>query len=80
MNQLLVRKIDPHTVQQLKARAHAHGVSTEEEHRRILQEALSRPDKARPSLIEYLSVTEVAPKFELDITRSTETEKRNTGL
>ena len=70
MSQLLVRKIDPHTVQQLKARANAHGISTEEEHRRILQETLSRPDKAKPSLIEYLSATEVVPEVELHITRS----------
>ncbi len=80
MSQLLVRKIDPHTVQQLKARASAHGVSAEEEHRRILEEALSRPEKAKPSLIEYLSTTEVAPGVELQINRSTEIEKRDTGL
>lgn len=80
MSQLLVRKIDPHTVQKLKARASAHGVSAEEEHRRILQEALSRPDKSKPSLIEYLSATEVAPEVELQITRSIEIEKRDTGL
>lgn len=80
MSQLLIRKIDPHTVQQLKARAIAHGVSAEEEHRRILQEALSRPYKAKPSLIEYLSATEVAPEVELQITRSTEIEERDAGF
>jgi plasmid stability protein len=79
MSQLLVRKVDPHTVQKLKARASAHGVSTEEEHRRILQEVLSRPT-AKPSLIEYLSTTEIAPEVELQITRSTEIEERDTGL
>ena len=80
VSQLLVRKVDPDIVQKLKARASEHGVSAEEEHRRILEEALSQPEKAKPSLIEYLSTTEVAPEVELQITRSTEIEKRDTGL
>ena len=79
MSQLLIRKVDPCTVQQLKARANAHGVSMEKEHRRILHEVLSRPG-TKPSLIEYLSTTEVAPQVELQITRSTEINKRDTGL
>ena len=80
MSQLLVRKIDSETVQKLKARASANGVSAEEEHRRILQEALSRPHQTKPSLIEYLSATEVAPDVELPITRSTDIEERDTCL
>lgn len=67
MSQLLVRKIDPDTVQKLEACARAHGVSTEEGHRRILQEALSQSDKVKPSLIEYLITTEVAPDIGLEI-------------
>jgi plasmid stability protein len=39
MSQLLVRKVDPQTIRKLKARASAHGVSTEEENRRILRKA-----------------------------------------
>lgn len=80
MSQLLVRKVDPQTVRKLKARASAHGVSAEEEHRRILQEALSRPTKEKPTLIEFLSQTEVAPEVELDLERSTEIEERDTGF
>lgn len=80
MSQLLVRKVDPKTIRKLKARARAHGVSTEEEHRRILCEALSRPTTGNPSLIEFLSSTEVAPDVELDLTRSTEIEERDTRL
>ena len=80
MSQLLVRKVDPQTIRKLKARARAHGVSTEEEHRRILREALSRPSTGKPSLIEFLSSTEVAPEVELDIGRSSEIEERDTGL
>ena len=80
MSQLLVRKIDPQTVRKLKARASAHGVSTEEEHRRILQEVLNRPVSSKPSLIQFLSDTEVAPEVELDLSRSTEIEERDTGF
>jgi plasmid stability protein len=80
MIQLLVRKVDPQTIRKLKARASAHGVSTEEEHRRILREALSRPNNGKPSLIEFLSSTEVTPEVELEIGRSTETEERDTGF
>jgi plasmid stability protein len=80
MSQLLVRKVDPQTVQMLKARANAHGVSTEEEHRRILREALSRPENEKPSLIEFLSRTAVAPDVDLKIERSHEIEERDTGF
>ncbi|MCB0830249.1 MAG: hypothetical protein KDB64_04955 [Solirubrobacterales bacterium] len=40
MAQLLVRGLDPELVRKLKMRAAENGVSAEEEHRRILQEAL----------------------------------------
>lgn len=80
MSQLLVRKVDPQTIRKLKARARAHGVSTEEEHRRILREALSRPANDKPSLIQFLSTAEVIPDVELEITRSNEIEERETGF
>jgi antitoxin FitA len=54
MAQLLVRKLDEVLVRKLKRRALAHGVSAEEEHRRILKEALSRAEVKRPSLVEFL--------------------------
>ena len=41
MAQLLVRNLDDALVRDLKKRAGEHGVSVEEEHRRILREALS---------------------------------------
>ncbi len=41
MAQLLVRNLDPALVRDLKKRAGEHGVSVEEEHRRILREAIS---------------------------------------
>lgn len=43
MAQLLVRDIESEVVRELKVRAAQHGHSAEEEHRRILREALSQP-------------------------------------
>ena len=80
MSQLLVRKINPQLVRKLKLRASAHGVSAEEEHRRILAEALNRPETQQPSLIEFLGQAELAPEVELDLTRSSEIEERDTGF
>jgi len=45
MPQLLVRNLEEEIVRDLKKRAGEHGVSVEEEHRRILREAL-RPNQA----------------------------------
>ena len=82
MAQLLVRDLDESLVKKLKRRARAHGVSTEEEHRRILREALSRPDGKELTLIEFLlsSEGEVAPDVELELDRSREIENRETGI
>jgi hypothetical protein len=46
MAQLLVRNLEDELVRDLKLRAGEHGVSVEEEHRRILRDALRR-DEAR---------------------------------
>jgi antitoxin FitA len=43
MAQLLVRDIESEVVRELKIRAARHGHSAEEEHRRILRQALSQP-------------------------------------
>jgi len=82
VTQLLVRNVEESVARRLKERAQAHGVSTEEEHRRILREAVSRPLEGRPSLIEFLSdpAFAVAPEVELDLRRSRVPEDRNTGL
>lgn len=42
---LLVRNIDSAVVKALKARAGRHGISVEEEHRRILRSALLGPTR-----------------------------------
>jgi plasmid stability protein len=82
MTQLLVRKVENSVAQKLKERAKAHGVSVEEEHRRILREAVSQPPQRKQSLIEFLSdpARAVAPSVELDLQRSRQAEDRATGI
>ncbi len=46
MAQLLVRNLPDAVVRALKLQAAAHGVSTEEEHRRILREAMAEAGKS----------------------------------
>ena len=54
MPQLIVRQIEEKVVRKLKQQAGAHGVSMEEEHRRILREALVGPSKKKRSFKEFL--------------------------
>ena len=54
MPQLIVRQIEEKVVRKLKERAGQHGISTEEEHRRILREALLGPSRKKRSFKEYL--------------------------
>ncbi len=54
MPQLIVRQIEEKVVKKLKQQAGAHGVSMEEEHRRILREALLGKAAKRISFKEYL--------------------------
>jgi plasmid stability protein len=62
MPQLIVRQIEEKIVKKLKARAGLHGVSMEEEHRRILREALFGKAGNRPSFKEFLrSMPDVGP-------------------
>ena len=53
MANLIVRNIDDDIADALKARASRHGLSAEAEHRLILQQVLTRPNKK--SFIEVLS-------------------------
>ncbi len=53
MAQLLVRGIDSELVRRLKVRAARHGTSAEEEHRRILLEAL-KPARSPRTLKDLL--------------------------
>lgn len=54
MPQLIVRQIEENVVRKLKERAGQHGISMEEEHRRILREALLGPAEKKRSFKEYL--------------------------
>jgi antitoxin FitA len=55
MAQLLVRNLDEDLVADLKRLAGEHGISVEEEHRRILREALRPEDPGKPSFWEALT-------------------------
>jgi hypothetical protein len=54
MPQLIVRQIEEKVVKKLKARAGLHGVSSEEEHRRILREVLLGKTAKSSSFKEHL--------------------------
>jgi toxin FitB len=54
MRQLIVRRVEEKIVNKLKKQAGLHGVSMEEEHRRILKNTLLPKHKKRSSLKEYL--------------------------
>ena len=74
MAQLLVRNIPDELVRALKLRAAAHGVSAEEEHRRILSDALKDAPAAAtevaekpPTLFEAIfELGRIAPDFEFE--------------
>ena len=82
MKQLLVRGLDDGLVRRLKTRAREHGISAEEEHRRILREVLLREAAEHPSLIEYLvsDSAKVHPDTELDLSRSSEGPRSGTAV
>lgn len=82
MRSLLVRNLEDSLVRKLKKRAVAHGVSAEEEHRRILRDILSRPDGGRLSLIEFLTSAEsaVVPEIDLPLERNQDIESREIGI
>ena len=54
MPQLLVRKIEEKVVRKLKEQAGLHGVSMEEEHRRILREAMLGTSRKQRSFKDFL--------------------------
>ncbi len=54
MPQLIVRQIEERVVKKLKEQAGQHGISMEEEHRRILREALLGPSRKKRSFKEFL--------------------------
>ena len=62
MPQLIVRQLEAKVVKKLKARAGLHGVSMEEEHRRILRAALLGKASESLSFKDYLlAMPDVGP-------------------
>jgi len=68
MGNLSVRKLDDETLSRLRIRAAKHGVSMEEEARRILREAVSAPDR-----LGDLAVRIFGPKNGVDLQLPTRT-------
>jgi plasmid stability protein len=72
MAQLIVRKLNDRLVQRLKRRAARHGVSTEEEHRRLLREVLEpeKKPKLKMSLLDYLcTMPNVGDDYDFNVDR-----------
>lgn len=82
MGQLLVRDLNATIIKRLKEQAKLHGVSAEEEHRRILSEALLKERKRKPTLMEHLLAEEFAVESdaELELDRSKTVESRDIGI
>ena len=76
MASLSVRKLDDETLSRLRIRAAKHGVSMEEEARRILKEAVGAPDQLGDFALEIfgskhgvdLQLPEKTPHEPLDLT------------
>ena len=62
MASLSVRKLDDETLSRLRIRAAKHGVSMEEEARRILKDAVSAPDQ-----LGDLALRIFGPKHGIDL-------------
>ena len=89
MAQLLVRNISEALAKTLKQRAAEHGVSAEEEHRRILQEALGDGEKKANetrtrSLLEIFGAGETGDSddwlFDRNDPRNARPPRRDQGL
>ena len=59
MASLSVRKLDEETLARLRARAASHGISMEEEARRILKEAVTAPERLGDLALRAVDVRHV---------------------
>jgi plasmid stability protein len=80
MKQLLVRNLENDVVAKLKRMAARNGLSVEEQHRRLLTEAVNRPAAVREPLASYLVNHPVSPDVDIPLERSRDVEERQTGL
>jgi len=76
MAQLVVRQLEDSLVRELRSRAAKAGVSMEEEHRRILREALRNTRKASSFKDHLLAI----PAGQDAFSRRRTTQRRDTGL
>jgi plasmid stability protein len=67
MAQLIVRKLNDRLVKRLKRRAAEHGVSAEEEHRRLLREALEPEKKPNVGDDDDFKIDRVGKMRDLDL-------------
>ena len=65
MANLSVRNIDDETVAHLRVRAAKHGVSMEEEARRILRQAVAAPERLGDLAVQIFSPAYTGPRLEL---------------
>ncbi len=82
MPRLIVRNLDEAIVARLKQQAGEHGVSAEEEHRRILRASLlgERDGAARSLKDLLLAMPDVADDSDFDRDRSTEGRNSSSSL
>jgi len=67
MASLSIRKIDDETVAHLRGRAARHGVSMEEEVRRILRQAVATPERLGDLAVRVFSPAYGGPELELPL-------------
>ena len=65
MSSLIVRKLDAGTLSRLRDRAALHGVSMEEEARRIINQAVSTPERLGDLAVRLFAPAYGGPELEL---------------
>jgi len=66
MAQLIVRRLEKEVVQKLREQAAKHGISMEEQHRRILRKTLLEKKKSKMTFGEFLVA---APQWDDDFVK-----------
>jgi plasmid stability protein len=66
MAQLIVRRLEKEVVQKLREQAAKHGISMEEQHRRILRKTLLEKKKSKMTFGEFLVA---APRWDDDFVK-----------
>ena len=72
MASLRVRKLDDDTLRRLRVRAADHGVSVEEEVRRIIKQAVSIPERIGDLAVRHFTPAYGGPELELPERKTTD--------